>query len=44
MKVGKLPENILKRSVLKQIHTKRPEVCQGAAVGEDCAAICLAED
>ena len=44
MKVGKLPENVLKRSVLKQIHTKRPEVCQGAAVGEDCAAICLAED
>lgn len=44
MKVGKLPENVLKRSILKQIHTKRPEVCQGAAVGEDCAAICLAED
>ena len=44
MKVGKLPENVLKRSVLKQIHTKRPEVYQGAAVGEDCAAICLAED
>ena len=44
MKVGKLPENVLKRSVLKQIHTTRPEVVLGAAVGEDCAAIQLAED
>lgn len=44
MKVGKLPENVLRRSILKQIHTKRPEVCQGAAVGEDCAAVKLAED
>ena len=44
MKVGKLPENVLKRSVLKQIHTTRPEVLLGAAVGEDCAAIQLAED
>ncbi len=44
MKVGKVPESVLKRSVLKQIHTKRPEVCLGAAVGEDCAAVKLGED
>lgn len=44
MKIGKVPENVLKRSVLKQIHTKRPEVVLGAGVGEDCAAIKLAED
>lgn len=44
MKVGKVPENILKRSILKQIHTKRDEVCLGAGVGEDCAAVKLAED
>ena len=38
LKVGKVPESVLKRSVLKQIHTKRPEVILGAGVGEDCAA------
>ena len=44
MKIGKVPENVLKRSVLKQIHTKRPEVVLGADVGEDCAAVKLAPD
>lgn len=44
MKVGKLPENVLVRSVFKQLHTKRPEILQGAGVGEDCAAMILAED
>lgn len=44
MKIGKVPENVLKRSIFKQIHTKRPEVVLGAGVGEDCAAIKLAED
>lgn len=44
MKVGKIPESMLKRSVFKQIHTKREEVLLGAGVGEDCAAIKLADD
>lgn len=44
MKIGKVPENVLKRSVLKQIKTKRPEVLVGAGVGEDCAAIALGPD
>lgn len=44
MKVGKIPETVLKRSVLKQIRTNRPEVLLGASVGEDCAAIALKED
>lgn len=44
MKIGKLPENVLKRSVFKQLHTKREEVLQGAGVGEDCAAMMLQED
>ena len=44
MKVGKIPENVLKRSVFKQIHTRREEVILGAGVGEDCAAIKLSED
>lgn len=44
MKVGKVPESVLKRSVLKQIRTDRPEVLMGASVGEDCAAVALQED
>ena len=44
MKIGKVPENVLERSVFKQLHTKRPEVLLGAGVGEDCAAVKLAED
>lgn len=44
MKVGKVPESVLKRSVFKQIHTKREEVLLGADVGEDCAAVKLAPD
>ena len=44
MKTGKVPESVLKRSIIKQIKTKRPEILQGAAVGEDCAVIGLADD
>lgn len=44
MKVGKVPENVLKRSVIRQLHTKRDEVLLGAGVGEDCAAVALEED
>ena len=44
MEVGKVPENVLKRSVLKKIFNKRPEVVLGAGIGEDCAAVQLAED
>lgn len=44
MKVGKLPESVLKRSVFKQLHTKREEVLLGAGVGEDCAAMKLDND
>lgn len=39
MKTGKIPENVLKRSVLKQIKTKREEVLNGAGIGEDCAVL-----
>ena len=44
MKIGKVPENVLERSVFKQLHTKRKEVILGAGIGEDCAAVKLAED
>lgn len=44
MKVGKVSESVLKRSILKQVHTKRQEVLVGASVGEDCAVVSLSED
>ncbi len=37
MKIGRISESILKRSVLRQIKTHREEVLKGAGVGEDCA-------
>lgn len=37
MKTGKVPENILKRSVLGQIRTKGKDVAGGAGPGADCA-------
>ena len=39
MKTGKISESVLKRSVLRQLHTRRQEVILGAGVGEDCSAI-----
>lgn len=44
MKIGKVSETVLKRSVLKQLHKRRSEVLCGASVGEDCCAIQLQED
>ena len=44
MKIGKVSESVLKRSILKQIKTKRDEVLIGAGVGEDCAVLALKED
>ncbi len=44
LKTGKVPEAVLKRSIIKQIKTRRNEIVVGAGVGEDCAAIELADD
>lgn len=44
MKIGKLPESVLIRSVLKQINHRREEVLVGPAVGQDCAALWVKED
>lgn len=44
MKIGKVSESILKRSVFKQIKTKREEVMIGAGIGEDCAILLFQED
>lgn len=41
MKIGKVPETVLKRSVFKQIHHRRPEVLLRPAVGEDCSAVAV---
>ncbi len=37
MRIGKISDSVLKRSILSQIKTKRPEVLSGAGIGEDCA-------
>ncbi|MDD3338761.1 MAG: AIR synthase family protein [Lachnospiraceae bacterium] len=44
MKIGKLPEPALIRSVLKQVNHRREEVLVGPAVGQDCAALSLEAD
>lgn len=44
MQIGKIPETVLKRSVLKKIKVKRPEVLVHAGVGEDCAVLGPTED
>lgn len=44
MEIGKVSETILKRSIFRQMHTRREEVLVGAGVGEDCAVMQLAPD
>lgn len=44
MKLGKLPESVLIRSVLKQVNHRRDEVLAGPAVGQDCAALAVGPD
>lgn len=44
MNVGKIPEVVLKRSILKQIGRRRDEILVGPAVGEDCSVLTIHED
>ncbi len=44
MEIGKVPENILKRAVFKQIRHRRPEVLLHPGVGEDCSAVEVGAD
>lgn len=44
MKIGKLSEPILIRSVLKQVKHRRDEVLVGPAVGQDCAVVEIEPD
>ena len=37
MRLGKVSENVLKRSILKRCRSKNSEVAQGPAIGQDCA-------
>ena len=39
MEIGKVPENVLKRAVFKQIRHRREEVILHPGVGEDCSAV-----
>ena len=39
MKIGKIPESVLKRSVFKQIHHRRDEILIRPNVGEDCSYV-----
>ena len=41
MQTGKVPENIWKRSIIRQLKTQREEVMYGAVWGEDCAILAL---
>lgn len=44
MKVGKIPESVLKRSVFKQIGHRREEVLVRPGVGKDCSIIEVEQD
>ncbi len=44
MRLGKVSDSVLKRTVLKQIQFKRDEVLKGAGVGEDCAFFAVNSD
>ena len=44
MKAGKLKESAFKRSVLKQLHTRRKDTCVAPAIGGDFGAMSIGED
>lgn len=44
MEIGKVPESVLKRSILKRLSVKRDEVIHGPGIGEDCCVLKFPED
>lgn len=44
MRIGKVSNTVLQRSIMKQIRHRREEVVLPAGVGEDCAALKMAPD
>lgn len=43
MRLGKISENVLKRSVLRKLKVKRQEIVSGAGIGKDCAILALGD-
>ena len=43
MKIGKVSESVLKRSILKPIKQRRKEVITSAAIGSDCAVFAFSD-
>ena len=39
MEIGKVPDDVLKRTVFNKIRKSRGDVVLGPGIGEDCAAI-----
>lgn len=44
MEIGKVPESVLKRSVLKKLTVKRPEVLVHSGIGEDCSVLAVGDN
>ena len=44
MKIGKVSENVMKRSVFRQLHTQNERIISGAVPGEDCAVLAVGGD
>lgn len=44
MEIGKIPESVLKRSVLKKLTVKRPEVFVHSGIGEDCSVLAVGDN
>ena len=44
MKIGKVSESVLKRSVLRQLKTENRKVLCGAGVGNDCALFAFTDN
>lgn len=44
MNIGKIPETVLKRSVLNKIKHRRDEVLLTSDIGEDCGAVSVGDD
>ena len=44
MEIGKVPESVLKRSILQPLSVKRDEVVYGPGIGEDCCVMKFSPD
>ncbi len=44
MKIGKVPESVLEKTILNRLSVKRDEVLYGPGIGEDCCVLDFAAD